>query len=1023
MNDEKRLWRSLAEFEDPAGPSETPEFEVPLDPPTSPERRRFLQLSGASVALASATACRFEEDKLLPFVQQPEGVIPGVPRYFMTAMELSGAAVGLRVKSFDGRPIKIDGNPAHPDSLGATTAQHQAALLGLYDPDRSQGFAKFDAGKAAESSETEFRVFALDHFKMLRGQKGRGLAVLAGISSSPSFADMRTRWQARLPESQWYEYEPAATDNERLGANLAFGAAYRTHFHLDKAAVIVSLDADLLGSRVDSLALSRGWASGRNPESGKMNRMYVFESSLSETGSGADHRFALRSEHIKALAAYLDFELSRRITGASTSGASTSGGGVPGQPQPRPAAKFLDDPLLQKILGALVSDLLANRGASVVAVGAAQPPEVHAIAHRINALLNNLGTTVEYSAVRGERDVASADNLANLLIEMNAGRVDTLLILDSNPVYTAPGDADFKAALAKVKTKIHVGLYRDETALASDWHLPLAHFLEAWGDVRASDGSISIQQPVIAPLYGGKSAIEVLAILNGEALAGLEIVQRSLGELTSDPRLWRKAVHDGIVPGSAWPKERPALRAIAAVSFAPGELSSLDVEPEQLELVLAPDPKIHDGRFANNGWLQELPDAATKLTWDNALLVSPKTAKALGVTDNMLVTVGIDGRSLTVPAMLSPGQATGSVKLYLGYGRTAAGRIGGVLANGLLGTEEIGVVGVNAYPLRSKRVWSFARGATVKATTTKYKLATTQDKHTMDRIGKFGTEERMPMLVRQATLEEYNKEPDFAKHAVHHPPLLSLWKEPVKYTSPKWSMSIDLNKCTGCSGCVVACQAENNIPVVGKPRVAMGREMHWLRIDRYFEGEDPEQPQVVHQPVPCMHCEHAPCEQVCPVGATTHSHDGLNDMTYNRCIGTRYCSNNCPYKVRKFNYFNFHEELKDEKNQVKEMIFNPDVTVRFRGVMEKCSYCVQRIRQATITAGQQGRPLGADEVTTACQDSCPTQAIIFGDMENPKSQVAARKNNSRDYALLEELNVRPRTTYLARVKNPHPELG
>jgi Fe-S-cluster-containing dehydrogenase component len=1014
MNDDKRLWRSLAEYEDPAGPSVTPEFAEPLAPPTSPERRRFLQLSGASVALASASACHFKEDKLLPFVQQPEGVIPGVPRYFMTAMDLKGAGVGLRVKSFDGRPIKIDGNPAHPDSLGATTAQHQASLLELYDPDRSTGYAKFAGGKATESSETDFRVFALEHFKAVRQAHGRGLSVLAGHSSSPSLADMRTRWQARLPESQWYEYEPAATDNERLGSNLAFGAAYRTHLHLERAAVIVSLDADLLGSRADSLALSRGWASGRNPESGKMNRMYSFESSLSETGSGADHRFALRSEHIKALAAYLDAEISQRLAGAAA-------GGV-GQPQPRPAARFLSEPVLEKMLAAAVGDLLESRGASVVAVGAAQPPEVHAIAHRINALLGNVGTTIEYSSVKGERDVSSADSLANLLIEMNAGRVDTLLILDSNPVYTAPGDANFSQALAKVKTKIHAGLYRDETALESDWHLPLAHFLESWGDVRGSDGTITVQQPLIAPLYGGKSTIELLSILLGDPLGGMEIVQRSLGDLTSDPRLWRKALHDGVVPNSDWPKERPALRPISALSFAPGELSGLEVEADQLELVLAPDPKIYDGRFANNGWLQELPDSATKLTWDNALLISPKTAKALGVTDNTLVTLSVDGRSLSVPAMLSPGQATGSVKLYLGYGRKAAGRIGGLHA-GTFGWDEVGVVGVDAYPLRSKRLWSFARGASVKPTTTKYKLATTQDKHTMDRIGKFGTDERMPMLVRQGTLKEYEEEPDFAKHAVHHPPLLSLWKEPVQYSSPKWSMSIDLNKCTGCSGCVVACQAENNIPVVGKERVAMGREMQWLRIDRYFVGEDSEQPQAVHQPVPCMHCEHAPCEQVCPVGATTHSHDGLNDMTYNRCVGTRYCSNNCPYKVRKFNYFNFHDELKDERNQVKEMAFNPDVTVRFRGVMEKCSYCVQRIRQTTIQAGRENRPVGPDEVTTACQDSCPTQAIIFGDAANPKSQVARRKSDSRDYSLLEELNVRPRTTYLARVRNPHPELG
>ncbi len=1007
MNDDQRFWRSLAEYENETSePDETPEFVEPLDPPSSLERRRFLQLSGATVALASA--CRFKEDKLLPFTQQPEGVVPGVARYFMTAMEFRGAGVGLKVKSFDGRPIKIDGNPAHPDSLGATCAHHQASLLELYDPDRSQGVARLADAQLIDTSDAELQSFAGELFKGLRETKGRGLSVLSGSSSSPSLADMRVRWQARFPDSKWYEYEPASTDNERLGSTLAFGAPFRTHLRLERARVIVCLDADLLASRIDSLALARAWSKGREPESGAMSRVYAFESSLSETGAAADHRYSLRSEHVKAVAAHLDHELTRRVSAGSVAGAA----------QPAPSAKFLEDPNLQKVLAAVVGDLVLHAGASLVAVGAAQPPEVHAIGHRLNALLGNTGKTVEYTAIRGALDLGPADSIANLALEMSAGRVETLLILDSNPVYTTPADVDFGAALAKVKNKISVGLYRDETSQKCDWHVPLAHYLESWGDVRASDGTISVQQPIIAPLYGGKSLIELLAMLSGDAVTkGQEIVQRALGELTSDPRLWRKAVHDGIVPASAWQSESPVLRSIPPLTFTPGELSGLELEAEQLELVLAPDPKLYDGRFANNGWLQELPDAATKLTWDNALLISPKTAKSLGVTDNMLATLSVDGRSLSVPVLMSPGQAPGSLKLYLGYGRTAAGRIGGQA-----GSDEAPPVGVNAYRLRSKRLWSFARGASLQPSSERHKLATTQDKHNMDRIGKFGTEERLPMLVRQANLTEFVKEPDFAKHVVHHPPLLSLWKEPVEYTGHKWAMSIDLNKCIGCSGCVVACQAENNIPVVGRERVAMGREMQWLRIDRYFKG-DPEQPETVHQPVPCMHCEHAPCEQVCPVGATTHSHDGLNEMTYNRCIGTRYCSNNCPYKVRKFNYFNFHEDLKDEKNLVKEMVFNPDVTVRFRGVMEKCTYCVQRIRETTTRATRENRPVGSDEVTTACQDSCPTQAIIFGDMNNAKSQVAARKGSSRDYALLEELNTRPRTTYLARVRNPHPELG
>ena len=1010
MNDDHRLWRSLAEYDDPPGPQQSPEFEAPLDPPTSEERRRFLQLTGASMALASASACRWQEDKILPHTQQPEGVIPGVPRFFMTAMELGGAAVGLKVKSYDGRPVKVDGNPSHPDSLGATGPQHQASVLELYDPDRSTGYVRLHEGQPSSATEVDFLVFSSEHFRSLHAGQGRGLSVLSGSSSSPSVADMKVRWQARFPEGKWYEYEPAVTDNERLGSTLAFGAPFRTHLKLDRARIILSLDADLLACRADSLAVARAWAAGRQPESGQMNRLYVFESSMSETGGAADHRFSLRSEHIKALAAYLDGQLSQRISEKNPD---------LGAAQAAPSAKFLDEPALQKLLGAVIKDLVSHRGASLVVAGTAQPPEVHALVHRINALLGNVGSTLEYTRVSGAIDLGPSDSIANLTLEMLAGRVDTLLILDSNPVYTAPADVDFALGLAKVKTKVCLGLYLDETALACDWHLPLAHYLESWGDVRASNGTISIQQPIISPLYGGKSVIEVLAMLGKDTLLkGQEIVQRSLGALASDPRLWRKSVHDGIVPGSAWPTERPSLRPIAALQYAAGELSGMEVEPGQLELVLATDPKVYDGRFANNGWLQELPDSATKLTWDNAVLIGPKTAKALGVADGRLVKLSVDGRTLSVPAVLSPGQAAGSLKLYLGYGRTAAGRVGGQRA----GASPVDSVGVNAYLLRSKRLWSFARGASIEPTSERYRLAATQDKHSMDRIGKFGTDERMPMLVRQANFSEYQEHPDFAQHVVHHPPLLSLWKEPVKYEGHKWGMSIDLNKCIGCSGCVVACQAENNIPVVGKERVAMGREMQWLRVDRYFKG-DPEQPETVHQPIPCMQCEHAPCEQVCPVGATTHSHEGLNDMTYNRCIGTRYCSNNCPYKVRKFNYFNFHEDLKQEENQVKKMVFNPEVTVRFRGVMEKCTYCVQRITEGKLRADREHRPLQDREITTACQDSCPTRAISFGDMNDSKSEVAVRKQNQRDYSLLEELNVRPRTTYLARVRNPHPELG
>jgi MoCo/4Fe-4S cofactor protein with predicted Tat translocation signal len=661
MNDDQRYWRSLDELSTPPDERQArPEFETPHDPPTQEERRHFLKLGAASVALASTTACRWHEDQLLPHTQQPEGVVPGVPRYFTTAMDLGGAAVGLRVKSYDGRPIKIDGNPNHPDSLGATGARHQAAVLGLYDPDRSASFVRIAGGARSKVTETDFRVFSRPHFAAIKAKQGRGLYVLAGSSSSPSVADMKARWQAYYPEARWYEYEPASSPNERLGSQLAFGAPFKTVLRLDRARVILSLDADILAARSDSLVLARDWARGRQPESGQMNRLYVFESSLGETGAVADHRYSLRSEHIKALAAHLEGELSKRL-------------GAPGAAQPAPAAKFLEEPALRKLVNAVIADLASQPGSSLVVVGATQPPEVHALGHRINAVLRNLGTTVQYIAAEPSES-SPAESIRGLSEEMLAGRVETLLILDSNPVYTAPGDIDFVAALGKVPTKVCFGLYVDETGRKCDWHVPQAHFLEAWGDVRASDGTISVQQPLIAPLYGGKSQLELLAMLSGDAVSGgLDIVQRSLAKVASDPRLWRKAVHDGVIPGTALAIQQPPLRPIAAFEYSRGELSGLEPEQGQLELVLAPDPKLYDGRFSNNGWLMELPDGVTKLTWDNALLISPNTAQALGVKDGMLVTVSIEGQSLRVVAWLTPGQATGSLKLYLGYGRTAAG--------------------------------------------------------------------------------------------------------------------------------------------------------------------------------------------------------------------------------------------------------------------------------------------------------------------------------------------------------------
>jgi molybdopterin-containing oxidoreductase family iron-sulfur binding subunit len=1022
-------WRSLAELEG------SPEFEKFLEnefaepvadvAPNSPERRRFMQLMGASLALAGATSCRWEDDHILPQTRRPEGLIPGESRFYATSMDLGGYAVGLKVKSYDGRPIKVDGNPNHPDSRGGSSLYHQASLLEMYDPDRSRGVAQYAAGKRTESSLDEFKKVSKGLMQSIRAARGKGLRLLTESSSSPSIADAKQRLLTALPDAKWYEYEVISSDNVRLGTEMAFGAAYRPVYALDKAAVIVSLDGDFLGAENSSLRLSPGFVAGRSPENGDMNRLYVIESKFTVTGGIADHRLALRSELVKTVAVALDASIGPKAGAAADSGPAQS----------KPAAAFLDDPKVAKFLAVVEKDLLSNRGKSVVLAGDHQPPEVHALVARLNALLGNVGSTVSYVPDFVADRPTHKDAIAQLATELTSGTVDTLIVIGGNPAYNAPSDLGFVDALAKAKNVIRVGLFEDETTLRSSWHVPLAHYLESWGDTRAYDGTIGIQQPLIAPLYNGLSTIELVANLLEEGPTdGLELVKRTLSKHIGDERLLKKTIHDGVLLGSGLAPVQPVLKPLAPIVLGDREKGGLSVGNGQLELVLGPCPKIYDGRYANNGWLQELPDPILKLTWGNAALIAPSTAKELGVEDQTLVTLTVNGTSITLPAIVAPGQAKDSVFVALGYGRTAGGivGIGSRLDHSFtfhsdiaeeLQSGSIELIGVDAYKLRTTKLDRFGGGLSVQPTGTTFKLAMTQMTHAIkDSIGRDELQRRMGELVRETSLEEYKKEPEFARHVVHHPPLLSLWKEPVTYDNHKWGMSIDLSKCVGCSACVVACVAENNIPVVGRERILMGREMQWMRIDVYFKGEA-EDPQLVTQPMVCQQCEHAPCEQVCPVGATMHTREGLNDMVYNRCIGTRYCSNNCPYKVRRFNYFNFHEELKDVKNETKKMMFNPEVTVRFRGVMEKCTYCVQRIQGVKIKAKNARRPIEDGEITTACQDVCSTGAIVFGDLNDPKSKVAKLQSGARSYAMLEELNVRPRTQYLARVRNPHPELA
>ncbi len=1007
IGDQKNLkthWRSLADLHDLPEYRAFAEAEFPeTADPGGVNRRRWLQVMGASFALAGVAGCEAKREEVLPFAKRPEGRTPGQPQRFATAMELSGSAIGLLVTSVDGRPIKVEGNPLHPQSLGGSHALAQAAVLELYDPDRSQNPVQLAAQgpivHAQKDKWSGFDEFVRQHFAGVKERRGAGLAVLSPASSSPTLTRLRGRLQHELPEARWLVYEPLHDDSVRAGAKLALGAPYRTQLDLSSARVVLTLDADLLGSHPASLRYARDFARGREVVDGQMNRLYAVESCFTMTGSAADHRLPIRSGQVPAFVG----RLLQRVQQLLSSSVSTPSG----------------ESHVEKFLAALAVDLVAHRGAGIVAAGDQQSAEVHAAVHQLNALLENVGKTVNYTLDPSADDVSQVESLKALVSDMQGGNVDTLLILGGNPAYDAPADLEFAAALQKVKTTIHAGLYRNETARLCQWHVPQAHFLESWSDARSFDGTYSIVQPLLAPLYGGRTGSELVARVLGDAVPKSEELVRAtfkalVGEKYNES-LWRRTVHDGLLTESAYPAETVTAAREASL---PTEWSEELPKNGALELVFCRDASVYDGRFANNGWLQECPDPLTKLTWDNAALVGSATAKMLGVSSQTLATLKLGGMLLKVPVYVMPGQAEGSIALALGYGRTAAGLVGG------LSDAEVPAVGVNSYLLRGSQAMYVATGLTVEATGESHRLAVTQDHFAIDKVGVHERARRVPILVREAPLDEYLKHPDFAQHVEHVPALESMWSEHV-YEGHRWGMSIDLTKCIGCNACVVACQAENNIPVVGKDQVLRGREMHWIRVDRYFKGdaERPENVEVAMQPLACHHCELAPCEQVCPVAATVHSSEGLNDMVYNRCIGTRYCGNNCPYKVRRFNYLNFHEELKDANREISKMVFNPDVTVRVRGVMEKCTYCVQRIQAVKIDARNHGRPIDDGQVVTACQQACPAQAIVFGDLADSQSQVARSQQDSRSYALLAELNIKPRTTYLAKVRNPHPDLA
>jgi molybdopterin-containing oxidoreductase family iron-sulfur binding subunit len=984
------VWRSLEELsgampaEEISGAEFLERVEEWLE---GPNRRDFLRVAAASLALAGASGCAYQPaESIVPYVQAPEEVIPGRPLFFASAVPIDGFACGVLVKSEMGRPIKIEGNPAHPASLGATDIFGQAALLGLYDPDRSQLVTR---GGRIDTWE-HFQTLALDIRETLRTRKGAGLRILTQTVASPTLADQLRRLFEQFPEARWHAYEPISRDSIRAGSRMVFGEDFEPVHHLEKADVIVSLDADFLGWGPGRLKDARAFAARRDAGAGapaaSMNRLYVAECTLSLTGAAADHRLAIPAWAVASLAR----ALAAAIDPALVSGAS-----------PEALPEYLA--AHAGWIKAVASDLTANRGKGLVIAGEAQPAEVHALAHLINHALGNIGKTVEFFPRADAGPSDQIGSLRELARDIEAGLVETLFILGGNPAFDAPADLGFERLLRSEKTKlrIHLGLYDDETARLCHWHIPQAHSLESWSDLKAFDGTATIQQPLIAPLYKGRSEHELLALLLGQPdLTPLEIVRdywKRQGLAGDFEVAWRDALETGVVKGTAQ-KPRAVVPKVKEKSTAePRGEGSMG-----LEIVFRPDPTIWDGRYANNGWLQELPKPLTKLSWDSAALLSPATAGRLGVKNEDVLELSYGGRSVRLPAWIMPGQADQSITVFLGHGRRRSGRVG----TG---------VGVDVYGLRTSGAIWFGNGLEVKKTDDRRPLAAMHHH--------FSIEGRD--LFRAGTALEYRKQPDFLKKEGHQASQQaslidprSPQAHPDQRTANAWGMVIDLNTCIGCLACVVACQAENNIPVVGREQVLASREMHWLRIDRYFEGEDAANPKVDFQPVPCMHCEKAPCEVVCPTGATTHSAEGLNEMTYNRCVGTRYCSNNCPYKVRRFNFFNYV----DEASQSLKFLRNPDVTVRARGVMEKCTYCVQRINSARIAALMEDRPVGGDEVVTACQGACPARAITFGNLNDPQSAVAKAKAGPRNYALLEDLNTRPRTTYLAKLRNPNPEI-
>ena len=1037
---ERPEFRQWLEREFPAGASE---FTDPVS------RRHFVKIMSASFMLAgiglASSGCRRPVEKLEPFGKQPADYVYGVPQFFATAMPTRGGAVPLLAKSYEGRPIKVEGNPTHPDSKGGTDRWTQASILNLYDPDRTRAFKK--AGTFASAIEAMAALEDLS--KNAAANQGQGLAFLLERNTSPSRARLQKLISQKFSKAKWFVHEPIDTDIHRRAASQAFGGSVKPYFKYDAAKVIVSLDCDFIGAEEDAHNNIRRFVDGRRiktPED-TMNRLYVVEPVMSLTGVNADHRLRVPASAVGQIAAAL-------LAAVGGNGSSAAPAGV--------------DP---KWISECAKDLAANKGASLVVAGYGQPLAVHLLAHAINTALGNVGKTVLLHEVADLKEGNIVD------FAKATGQFETLVIVGANPVYNAPADVDIKKALSAAKNIVRLGYYEDETYDATKnvaWHLPLAHYLESWGDALTSDGTMVPVQPSIQPLFAGLTELEFLARVGGlEKTSAHDIVQETFGEVGGKEEVsWRKFLYNGYLENSAAKSVSGSPRG-----NAPAAAKAVAPSKENLEVVFRRDYSVDDGRYSNNGWLQELPDPIGKYVWDNVVLMSRRTAKELGVKSSDVVKVTLNGRSVNGPVWVQPGMADYVIALSLGYGRQWDGRIGYQ-------------VGFNAYAIRTSDAENIAVGAKIEKTGDTYPISCTQDHWSM---------EGRP-IIREANLSDYQDEKrrGFIEYMDGEPPPggdRPMYPNPFdtneKTGRPaghhQWGMSIDLTACVGCSTCMMACQSENNVPIVGKNLVARGREMHWLRIDRYYSGNparekkfdtyarDQEEQfqewiddvQVVTQPMLCQHCEAAPCENVCPVNATVHDQEGLNVMVYNRCVGTRYCSNNCPYKVRRFNYLDFNKrslkELKgpfyppffakgawgkwlkdptdpragmrkDDEWDLIAMIKNPDVSVRMRGVMEKCTFCIQRIQQAEIAQKVKARdtgnvlvPDGAESkdptsLKTACQQACPAGAIVFGNIADPNSKVSQLKAQERNYSVLNFLLTKPRTTYLARLRNPNPAM-